>query len=131
MSAPPATPDLYDIRGAHLVGIGGTAMTPLATILLQMGKPVTGSDLAPNASMERLRELGARIHTGSHRAENVGEVDVVVVSSAVPDGNPEVAEALSRGIPVVKHSAALGSLMRRRRGIAIAGTHGKTTTSAL
>src|SRR4051794_27984491 len=118
MTAPPAVPDLYDVRGAHLIGIGGTAMTPLATILLQMGKRVTGSDLTPNASMDRLRALGATIQIG-HRPENVGDVDVVVASSAVPGSNPEVAEALARGIPVVKHSAALGSLMRRRRGIAI------------
>ena len=105
-------------------------MTPLATILLQMGKRVTGSDLTPNASMERLRQLGAAIEIG-HRAENVGDVDVVGASSAVPGSNPEVTEAINRGIPVIKHSAALGSLMHRRRGIAIAGTHGKTTTSAL
>src|SRR3954447_19286766 len=123
-------PDLYEIRSAHLIGIGGTAMTPLATILLQMGKVVSGSDLTPNNAMGPLRDLGAQIVIG-HRAENVGDVDVVIASSAVPSSNPEVAAAIDRHIPVIKHSAALGSLMLRRRGIAIAGTHGKTTTSAL
>src|SRR5438874_13596262 len=111
MPAPTRAPDLYDVRAAHLVGIGGTAMTPLATILLQMGKRVTGSDLTPNAAMEQLRRLGAEIHIG-HSAENVGDVDIVIASSAVPGSNPEVTEALTRGVPVVKHAAALGSLMR-------------------
>ncbi len=122
--------DLYSLHSAHLIGIGGTAMTPLATILLQMGLSVSGSDLNPNAAMEPLRRLGATIEIG-HRAENVGNVDVVIASSAVPGDNPEALAARERGIPLIKHSAALGSLMRRRRGIAIAGTHGKTTTSAL
>lgn len=130
VSAASQAPDLYEIRSAHLVGIGGTAMTPLATILLQMGVQVSGSDLDQPAHLEALRSLGAHIEVG-HKAEHVGQVDVVVVSSAIPADNPEVAIARERGVPVVKHSAALGSLMRRRRGVAVAGTHGKTTTSAL
>src|SRR5581483_5101624 len=121
---------ISEVRRAHLVGIGGTAMTPLATILLQMGIDVTGSDLATNQAMGPLRSLGARIFFG-HRAEHVGDVDIVVASSAVPEDNPELAIARARGIRTVKHSAALGSLMRERRGVAVAGTHGKTTTSAL
>jgi len=126
----PDLPELDDVRSAHLIGIGGTAMTPLATILLQKGVAVSGSDIAENAALESLRAGGARIAIG-HRAENVGDVDVVVASSAVPQDNVELAAARERGIPAMKHSAALGSLMRRRRGIAIAGTHGKTTTTAL
>jgi UDP-N-acetylmuramate--alanine ligase len=123
-------PELDDVRSAHLVGIGGTAMTPLATILLQKGVAVSGSDVADNAALAPLRAIGARVAIG-HRAENLGEVDVVVASSAVPQDNVELASARARGIPTMKHSAALGSLMRRRRGIAIGGTHGKTTTTAL
>jgi len=125
-----ALPELDDVRSAHLVGIGGTAMTPLATILLEKGVAVSGSDVADNAALDLLRAKGARIAIG-HRAENLGDVDVLVASSAVPQDNVELAAARKRGIPAMKHSAALGSLMRRRRGIAIAGTHGKTTTTAL
>lgn len=123
-------PELDEVESAHLVGIGGAAMTPLATILLQKGVRVSGSDLVEASSLDRLRALGAEVKLG-HRAEHVGDVDVVVASSAVPPDNPELEAARSRGLPVVKHSAALGSLMRRRRGIAVAGTHGKTTTAAL
>ena len=123
-------PQLDDVRTAHLVGIGGTAMTPLATILIEKGVAISGSDVTDNPALDQLRAKGARIAIG-HRAENVGRVDVVVASSAVPPGNVELIAARSRGIPTMKHSAALGSLMRRRRGIAIAGTHGKTTTTAL
>jgi UDP-N-acetylmuramate--alanine ligase len=105
-------------------------MTPLATILLEMGVAVSGSDVSDNPAMGLLREKGARIAIG-HRAENVGDSDVVVASSAVPQDNIELITARERGIPTMKHSAALGSLMRRRRGIAIAGTHGKTTTTGV
>ena len=125
-----AGPTLDEVRTAHLVGIGGAAMTPLATILLEKGVGISGSDVADNAGLDLLRAKGARIIIG-HRAENVGEVDVVVASSAVPRENVELVAARKRGIPTMKHSAALGSLMRTRRGIAIAGTHGKTTTTAL
>src|ERR1051326_3604821 len=96
------SPDLYDIHSAHLIGIGGTAMTPLATILLQIGVAVSGSDLNPNPSMEHLRQLGAKIKIG-HRAENVADPDVVIASSAVPSSNPEAAVARERGIPLIKH----------------------------
>ncbi len=118
------------VRSAHLIGIGGTAMTPLATILLQMGVRVTGSDVSEPSWLETLRKLGATVQRG-HRAEHVGDVDIVVTSSAVPGDNVEVARARELGIPVVKHSAALGALVRSRRGVCVAGTHGKTTTTAL
>lgn len=129
MTGRPA-PELDEVESAHLVGIGGTAMTPLATILLQKGVRVSGSDLLEASWLDTLRRLGAEVRLG-HRAEQVGDVDVVIASSAVPQDNPELKAARARGLPVVKHSAALGSLMRRRRGVAVAGTHGKTTTTAL
>lgn len=124
------TPDLEFAASAHLVGIGGAAMTPLATILLQKGVRVSGSDVAPAPHLDVLRGLGAHVTIG-HRAQNLGQPDVVVVSSAVPDDNAEIAAARARGIPVVKHSAALATLMRHRRPVAVAGTHGKSTTTAL
>jgi UDP-N-acetylmuramate--alanine ligase len=105
-------------------------MTPLATILLELGMEVSGSDLADPPTLGPLRARGASIVLG-HAAANVGNVDVVIASSAVPQDNPELSAARARRIPCVKHSVALGSLMRRRRGIAVSGTHGKTTTSAL
>ncbi len=122
--------DLMAIRRVHLIGVGGTAMTPLATILLQMGVSVSGSDLVDGPGLNVLRSKGARVFIG-HRADHVEDVELVIVSSAVPVDNVEAAAGRERGIPVVKHSVALGSLMARRRGVAVAGTHGKTTTSGL
>ncbi|MPZ14072.1 MAG: UDP-N-acetylmuramate--L-alanine ligase [Chloroflexi bacterium] len=126
----PTCPPLDELRSVHLVGIGGTAMTPLATILLQMGKQVSGSDVSDVPWLARLRELGAHVFIG-HDPEHVGDVDAVIISSAVSMDNVEVRAAQARRLPIMKHSAALGSLMGRRRGIAVAGTHGKTTTTAL
>jgi UDP-N-acetylmuramate--alanine ligase len=105
-------------------------MTPLATILLQMGIQVTGSDVSAPPWLETIRRLGGDVLQG-HRADHVGPVDLVIASSAVPPDNVEVGRAHERGIPLVKHSAALGALMRTRRGVGVAGTHGKTTTTAL
>ena len=122
--------DLNSVRSAHLVGIAGAAMTPLATILLQKGVSVTGSDLVDAAHLDLLRRLGATIWIG-HDGERLGSPEVVVVSSAIIETNPEVRAAQTRRIPVVKHAEALASLMHARRGIAVAGTHGKSTTSAL
>ncbi len=122
--------DFAGVRSVHLVGIGGTAMTPLATILLQMGIQVTGSDVSEPSWIETLRRQGASVQRG-HHADHVGAVDLVVTSSAVPGDNVEVARARELGIPVVKHSAALGALLRGQRGVCVAGTHGKTTTTAL
>jgi UDP-N-acetylmuramate--alanine ligase len=131
MDAHEGVPDGFrGVRSVHLVGIGGAAMTPLATILLQMGIRVSGSDVAQPPWLDTLVALGASIQHG-HRPEHVGAVDLVVTTSAVSGDNVEVRCARERGIPVVKHSAALGALMRARRGIAVAGTHGKTTTTAL
>jgi UDP-N-acetylmuramate--alanine ligase len=118
------------IHRIHFVGIGGSGMSGIAEVLLNLGYEVQGSDLKPNAVTERLTKLGARVMIG-HRADNVGDADVVVTSSAVSQENPEVATALSRRIPVVPRAEMLGELMRFRYAIAVAGTHGKTTTTSL
>jgi UDP-N-acetylmuramate--alanine ligase len=114
----------------HFVGIGGVGMGGIAEVLLNLGYRVTGSDLKGNAVIEHLRELGAKVAIG-HRAENAQRADVVVVSGAVARDNPEVLTALERRIPVVPRAEMLGELMRFRESIAVAGTHGKTTTTSL
>ena len=118
------------INTIHFVGIGGSGMSGIAEVLLNLGYSVQGSDLKHGNVTRRLESLGARVLIG-HRAENVASADVVVVSSAINDDNPEVAEALARRIPVVKRAEMLGELMRFRYSIAVAGTHGKTTTTSL
>jgi UDP-N-acetylmuramate--alanine ligase len=118
------------IQTIHFVGIGGSGMGGIAEVLLNLGYAVQGSDLKPNAVTERLASLGAKIAFG-HAAENVHGADVVVVSSAVSRTNPEVATALERRVPVVPRAEMLGELMRFRYSIAVAGTHGKTTTTSL
>ena len=114
----------------HLVGIGGSGMGGIAEVFLNLGYEVQGSDLKVNAVTERLARLGARIFVG-HAAQNLGKADVVVVSSAVNRENPEVAAALGNRIPVVARAEMLGELMRFRYSVAVAGTHGKTTTTSL
>ena len=114
----------------HFVGIGGSGMSGIAEVLLNLGYKVTGSDLKASAVTARLEELGARIAIG-HRAENADGADVVVTSTAVAPGNPEVDAALARRVPVVPRAEMLGELMRFRQSIAVAGTHGKTTTTSL
>jgi len=118
------------IHRIHFVGIGGSGMSGIAEVLVNLGYEVQGSDLKPNPVTERLEKLGARIMIG-HRADNVGDADVVVISSAVSKENPEVVGALARRIPVVPRAEMLGELMRFRYAIAVAGTHGKTTTTSL
>jgi len=118
------------IQRIHLVGIGGSGMGGIAEVLLNLGYEVQGSDLKANGVTERLARLGAKIFIG-HKAENLGDSDVVVVSSAVNRANPEVAAALTKRIPVVPRAEMLGELMRFRYSIAVAGTHGKTTTTSL
>ncbi len=118
-------------RHVHLVGIGGSGMATLGHLLLQMGKSVSGSDLADSTAAERLRRAGATVYLG-HAAGHVAGADYVVRSSAVPAAtNPEVVEAERLGLPSVKHAEALGELTRGRPTAAVAGTHGKTTTTAL
>ena len=118
------------INTIHFVGIGGSGMGGIAEVLLNLGYAVQGSDLKPNAVTERLVGLGARVFQG-HDAAHVEGVDVVVVSTAVSQDNPEVARALAQRIPVVPRAEMLGELMRFRSAIAVAGTHGKTTTTSL
>lgn len=118
------------IHTIHMVGIGGSGMGGIAEVLINLGYRVQGSDLKSNAVIERLQQLGARVTIG-HAPENVYGADVVVTSSAVSMENPEVKRALARRIPVVPRAEMLGELMRFRYSIAVAGTHGKTTTTSL
>jgi UDP-N-acetylmuramate--alanine ligase len=114
----------------HCVGIGGGGLSALAALLAERGHVVSGSDAAPGFCPEPLRARGIDAHCG-HAAPHVGPAELLVRSAAVPDDNPEVAEARRRELPVLKYAEALGRLMAARRGIAVAGTHGKTTTTAL
>jgi UDP-N-acetylmuramate--alanine ligase len=114
----------------HFVGIGGIGMSGIAEVLLTLGYQVSGSDLKSTAITERLAKLGAAIHIG-HRAENVEGAKAIVVTSALDPGNPEVAEARRLQIPVIPRGELLAELMRLKFGIAIAGSHGKTTTTSM
>jgi len=118
------------IRKIHFVGIGGIGMSGIAEVLLNLGYQVSGSDLRESEITSRLAELGGEIAFG-HRAENVGEADVVVISTAVRGDNPEVVEAHRRLVPVIPRAEMLAELMRMKYGIAVAGTHGKTTTTSM
>jgi UDP-N-acetylmuramate--alanine ligase len=117
-------------RRVHFVGIGGIGMSGIAELLANLGYQVSGSDVKRSDVTERLERLGARVDEG-HDARQVGEADVVVVSSAVDPANPEIAEARRRGIPVIPRAEMLAELMRLRYGIAVAGAHGKTTTTSM
>ena len=123
-------PEMGRVRHIHFVGIGGAGMCGIAEGLLNQGYEVSGSDRASSASTMRLRARGASVREG-HAAEHIGNADVVVVSSAISADNPEVVAAHERRVPVVARAEMLGELMRYRHGIAIAGTHGKTTTTSL
>ena len=118
------------VKRIHMVGIGGSGMSGIAEVLLNLGYVVTGSDVALSEPVKRLTELGADISIGHSRA-NLGQADVLVKSTAIVETNPEVEEARLRGIPVIARAAMLSELMRLRAGIAVAGTHGKTTTTSL
>ncbi len=123
-------PDLSGLARVHLVGIGGAGMSGLARLFLARGVAVSGSDLKESTAIEELRALGADVAVG-HDAGNVGEADAVVVSTAIGPGNPEVADARARGIPVLARAQVLAAMMGERRGIAVAGTHGKTSTTSM
>jgi len=118
------------IKNIHLVGIGGIGMSGIAEVLLNMGYTVTGSDIKKSKTIDRLNRLGSQFSLG-HSVENIGNADVVVVSSAIKDDNPEVIAARSRSIPVIARAEMLAELMRFKYGIAIAGSHGKTTTTSM
>lgn len=123
-------PEMRRIRRIHFIGIGGSGMCGIAEVLLNQGYEIWGSDLGENTNVLRLRKLGATICLG-HRAEQVQGADVVVQSSAVAEDNPEVMAAREQRIPIVQRAEMLAELMRYRHGIAVAGTHGKTTTTSL
>jgi UDP-N-acetylmuramate--alanine ligase len=118
------------INCVHFVGIGGSGMSGIAEVMLSLGYQVQGSDLQASAAVERLKNLGARVFIGHHK-KNISSADAVVVSSAVDNRNPEVAAARKLLMPVVRRAEMLAELMRFRYSIAIAGTHGKTTTTSL
>src|SRR5215510_3382938 len=114
----------------HFVGIGGMGMCGIAEVLANMGYQVTGSDALPSEITRHLESTGCQVHYG-HRADNLGDADVVVVSSAIKGYNPEVEAARARQIPVIPRAEMLGELMRMKYGIAVAGAHGKTTTTTM
>src|SRR5258708_25482802 len=118
------------IQRIHFVGVGGIGMSGIAEVLLTLGFKVSGSDLKPSALTERLAHLGAIIFEG-HRAENITGAEVVVTSSAISRDNPEVAAARAQHVPVIPRAEMLAELMRLKYGIAIAGMHGKTTTTSM
>ena len=119
-----------ELGAVHFIAIGGSGMNGIASVMLAEGIPVSGSDRQVSKYLRSLEAQGARVYVG-HRAEQLGDATTVVASSAIRDSNPELAEARRRGLRVLHRSAALGSLMLGRRGIAVAGTHGKTTTTAM
>lgn len=123
-------PEMRRIKRIHFIGVGGVGMAGIAEVLLTEGYQVTGSDLQQNTLTNRLTDLGAVINLG-HAAENVQDADVVVVSSAIDYGNPEIQQAQAIRIPIIRRAEMLAELMRFRHGIAISGTHGKTTTTSL
>jgi UDP-N-acetylmuramate--alanine ligase len=120
----------HKVKNIHFIGIAGSGMSGIAEVLLNLDFSVSGSDLVVNATTKRLTDFGATVYQG-HAAENLGAADVVVVSSAVNEQNPEVIAARQKNIPVVPRALMLAELMRFRQGIAVAGTHGKTTTTSL
>lgn len=120
----------HKVKNIHFVGIGGSGMSGIAEVLLNLGYTVSGSDLGSNAATQRLSSLGAKVIHG-HAPENIGDADAIVTSTAVKDDNPEVIAAREKRIPIVPRAVMLAELMRLKSGIAIAGTHGKTTTTSL
>jgi UDP-N-acetylmuramate--alanine ligase len=120
----------HKVKRIHFVGIGGAGMSGIAEVLMTQGYQVSGSDVAATTVTRRLTALGARIAKG-HAADNIAGADVVVVSTAVTHDNPEIAAAREKGVPVVPRALMLAELMRLKQGIAVAGTHGKTTTTSL
>ncbi|MDR2220276.1 MAG: UDP-N-acetylmuramate--L-alanine ligase [Methylobacillus sp.] len=120
----------HKVKNIHFIGIGGSGMSGIAEVLLNLGFSVSGSDLAENAVTRRLAKLGATVRQG-HATGNLAAADVVVASSAVDESNPEIIAARERKIPIIPRAMMLAELMRFRQGIAVAGTHGKTTTTSL
>jgi UDP-N-acetylmuramate--alanine ligase len=123
-------PEMRRVESIHFIGIGGAGMSGIAEVLLNEGYRITGSDITANAVTKALESKGAVIYIG-HRPDNIAKASVVVVSTAIDEKNPELQEARIKRIPIVRRAEMLAELMRFRHGIAIAGTHGKTTTTAL
>ncbi len=123
--------DLARPARLHVVGIGGAGMSAIATVLAGMGHRVSGSDLKASAGLERLRALGVEVHVGHDAANLPAELDAVTISTAIPDRNPEVVAARERGVAVLRRAEMLAAIAATRRSIAVAGTHGKTTTSSM
>ena len=128
--SPAEIPAVEDLGKVHFIGIGGSGMNSVAVILMQLGVQVSGSDRADSKYLQALASRGARVHVG-HRAEQLGDADTLVTTQAIRDTNPEVVEARRRGIRILHRSAVSAAVMRTRRGVAVAGTHGKTTTTAM
>jgi UDP-N-acetylmuramate--alanine ligase len=120
----------HKVKNIHFVGIGGSGMSGIAEVLLNLGYTVSGSDLGSNAATQRLAQLGAKVTQG-HAEKNIEDADAIVTSTAVKADNPEVMAARAKRIPIVPRAVMLAELMRLKQGIAIAGTHGKTTTTSL
>src|SRR5690606_17885428 len=114
----------------HFIAIGGSGMNGIASAFLDLGYPVSGSDRQDSKYLQGLKQRGARAYVG-HAAEQLGDARTVIASSAIREDNPELVEARARGLRILHRSQALGSLMLGRRGVAVAGTHGKTTTTAM
>ncbi|HEU5485745.1 MAG TPA: Mur ligase domain-containing protein, partial [Microlunatus sp.] len=123
--------EVSELGPVHFIAIGGSGMNGVASALLQLGVPVSGSDRQDSTYLRSLESQGARVFVGHDAAQLGDEVQTVVASSAIREDNPELAEARRRGLRVLHRSAALGSIMLGRRGVAVAGTHGKTTTTAM
>jgi len=120
----------HAIKHIHFVGIGGAGMSGIAEVLLNLGYVISGSDLSDSVALHRLAQLGIQTYVG-HNASNIQSADAVVTSTAVQADNPEVVAAHAKLVPVVPRAVMLAELMRLKQGIAIAGTHGKTTTTSL
>lgn len=129
-NAPIKVPEMRRVKRIHFVGIGGAGMGGIAEVLLNEGYQISGSDIARNAVVERLTGLGAQVEIG-HKASNIDQASVVVVSTAIDTNNPEIIAAQEKRVPIVRRAEMLAELMRFRHGVAIAGTHGKTTTTSL
>lgn len=123
-------PEMRRIKRIHFVGIGGAGMSGIAEVLINQGYQISGSDLRESTTVDRLRKMGATIHIG-HHMKNVDGSDVIVSSTAVDNDNPEIVSAREQRVPIVRRAEMLAELMRYRHGIAVAGTHGKTTTTTM
>ncbi|MCD6386304.1 UDP-N-acetylmuramate--L-alanine ligase [Candidatus Sumerlaeota bacterium] len=121
---------MLDCKRIHFIGIGGVGMSGLALVLAQQGYTISGSDIAENTMTRRLRDIGVKVYIG-HNEHNLGDAELVVVSSAIKDDNPELIKARALNIPILHRSEVLGAILNNKRGIAVTGTHGKTTTTSM